>query len=117
MQEPSESLATHSHPEPDVAIRKAVGILTKARNSLDRIRVDKDQLDALHTALYEADAELGYAAWQVGTLKGQLRKERIAFLVFIEPNHQTHAAQLGASLADKIAGCLVGIKVKIVRTG
>jgi hypothetical protein len=78
MQEPSESPATQSHSEPDVAIRKAVAILTKARNSLDSIRGDKDQLDVLRNALYEADAELGYAAWQVGTLKGQVRKERIA---------------------------------------
>jgi hypothetical protein len=72
------SLGSQGEPEPDVAISKAVAIITRARKSLDKMRGDKGQLDTLRAALYEADAELGYAAWQVGTLKGQVKKERRA---------------------------------------
>jgi hypothetical protein len=78
MREHTANLGSQGEPEPDVAIRKAVGIITRARKSLDKMRGDKGELDTLRAALYEADAELGYAAWQVGTLKGQVRKERRA---------------------------------------
>ena len=81
MRQHTASLGSQGGPEPDVAIRNAVGIITRARKSLDEMRGDKDKVDRLDTlraALYEADAELGYAAWQVGTLKGQVRKERRA---------------------------------------
>ena len=74
----SQPPQSDADPEPDVAIRDAVGILYRARKRLDSITGNKSQVDALREALYKADAELGYAAWQVGTLKGQVRRERRA---------------------------------------
>lgn len=73
-----QGAASNSDPEPDVTIREAVGILYRARKMLDSIRGNEHEERALRDALYRADAELGYAAWQVGVLKGQLRRERRA---------------------------------------
>lgn len=78
MPEESQRSQSNGDPEPDVAIRDAVGILYQARKTLDSITGNKSEVDALRDALYKTDAELGYAAWQVGTLKGQLRRERRA---------------------------------------
>lgn len=78
MPEHSQRPQSNGDPEPDVAIRDAVGILYQARKTLDSITGNKSEVDALRDALDKSDAELGYAAWQVGTLKGQLRRERRA---------------------------------------
>jgi hypothetical protein len=64
--------------EPDVEIREGVTILYRARKILDSITGNKAQVEALWDIVYKTDAELGYAAWQVGVLKGQLRRERRA---------------------------------------
>jgi hypothetical protein len=87
--------ASDSDPEPDVTIREAVGILYRARKILDSIRANKPEERALRDALYRADAELGYAAWQVGVLKGQLRRERRA-KAEIERRLAAHAEPLRA---------------------
>ena len=65
-------------PEPDVPMREAVAILYRARRIVASISGNEGEVEALSDALQKADAELGYAAWQVGTLKGRLLRERRA---------------------------------------
>ncbi len=66
-------------PQPDKAIRKVISILDRARSQhLDKIRGSKKDVKAMTEALQEVDAELGYAAWQVGVLKSQVHKQREA---------------------------------------
>jgi hypothetical protein len=65
-------------PEPDVPMREAIAILYRARRIVASISGNEGEVEAISKALHKADAELGYAAWQVGTLKGQLLRERRA---------------------------------------
>ncbi len=76
--EPPQPRSPNDDLEPDVAIRDGVAILYRARKVLESITGNESQVEALWDALYKTDAELGYAAWQVGVLKGQLRRERRA---------------------------------------
>ena len=76
--EQSQTPSPNDHSEPDVAIREASAILYRARKILDSITGNEGQVEALWNIVHKTDAELGYAAWQAGVLKGQLRRERRA---------------------------------------
>ncbi|MDQ5874798.1 MAG: hypothetical protein M3526_05390, partial [Actinomycetota bacterium] len=64
--------------QPDGTIRKVVGVLNDAREHLDRMSGNELEVAVLRDTLHIVDAELGWAAWQVGVLKTRVNEERRA---------------------------------------
>ncbi len=75
---PRESGARPLELQPDATIRKVVGILNDAREHLDRMSGNELEVAVLRDTLHIVDAELGWAAWQVGMLKTRINEERRA---------------------------------------
>lgn len=75
---PRESGARPLELQPDATIRKVVGILNDARAHLDGVSGNELEVAALRDTLDIVDAELGWAAWQVGVLKTRVNEERRA---------------------------------------
>ncbi|MGI8708071.1 MAG: hypothetical protein ACR2LG_07725 [Actinomycetota bacterium] len=64
--------------QPDATIRKVVGILNDARAHLDGMSGNELEVATLRDTLDMVDAELGWAAWQIGVLKTRVNEERRA---------------------------------------